>query len=449
MRLSSASALAAWLAAIAQAAEPPQFLVDKLSFGYTPRINDKGQQSVPQFSIQGVPGVPEVLSNKVILTQPAPGNARGAVWADNTNNYKEWIADVDFRVNGPERGGGNLNIWLARRGVQDIGSASIYTVEKFDGLALVVDRSGGGAGMIRGFLNDGTTDYKTHHSVDSLAFGHCDYSYRNLGRQSQIKMRQTKNLFKVEIDGRLCFESDKISIPPGYTFGITAASAENPDSFEVFKLVVMTADLNAQHEAAPPQQQQQQQKQQQDSQQQFFGGGGYDHEKNMPVPPVKDNAWDADLPDQPADSITSSVAQFTDLHNRLQSVNHHLSTIFRSVSAQSSIGEKRHEETSQAINDIKILLGRLDKLDTIMKQVNSMDGEVKKLRGELSQKIKDSENSIKSMMGDTHGTMLEHVAIQSSPKHGKLIFVIIASQVVLVAGYIYYERKKTLPKKYL
>ncbi|KAK6193143.1 hypothetical protein LQW54_012770 [Pestalotiopsis sp. IQ-011] len=447
MRFSRPASLAAWLAGVSVAEAQAQFLVDQLSFGYTGRINDKGQQSVPVFSIQGEPDVPEILSNKIILTQPSPGNARGAVWGDNSNKYKEWVADVDFRVNGPERGGGNLNIWLARRGVQDIGTASIYTVGRFDGLALVVDRSGGGAGMIRGFLNDGTTDYSSHHSVDSLAFGHCDYSYRNLGRPSQIKMRQTQDNFRVEIDGNLCFESSNIQIPAGYNFGLTAASAENPDSFEIFKFVVMTEDLNKQHEEGT-QQQINQQMSQQDQQQQNTGSnpGGHGYEKNMPV---DENGWEQDVADASADSIVSSKSQFADLHNRLQSVNHHLSTIFRKVATQDSIGEKRHEETSTSINELKQLLEKLNKIDALQSHIVSLEREIKTIKQETGNKVRDSENAIKKMLGSSHGDMLLHVADKTQPTHGKLIFVIIGSQIVLVLAYIWYERKKTLPKKYL
>lgn len=359
------------------------------------------------------------------------------------------MADVDFRVNGPERGGGNLNLWLAKQGAQDVGPGSIYTVEHFEGLALVIDRSGGGAGMIRGFLNDGTVNYKTHHSVDSLAFGHCDYSYRNLGRPSQIKFRQGPNSFKVEIDGRLCFETDKVSIPPGYNFGLTAASAENPDSFEIFKMVVMTDDLNA-HGDAPPAQQQQQQKQQQQQQQQHQEPiVNRDAGHGAPPTDNADDPYDNAIPDQSPDTYTTSKAQFTDLHNRLQSVNHHLSTIFRSVATQGTVGEKRHEETSQAIHELKVVASKLDRLDTIQNQLSNLERDLGNLKTEMARKILDSEMNLKRMLGDSHGTMLDHVAVQTSPRHGTLIFVIIGGQVALIAAYIWYERKKTLPKKYL
>ena len=74
-------------------------------------------------------------------------------------------------------------------------------------LSMLTDVQGGG---IRGFMNDGTIDFKHHYAVDSLAFGHCDYAFRNLGRPSRLKIRQEPEFFEVIIDDRLCFSSDKV-----------------------------------------------------------------------------------------------------------------------------------------------------------------------------------------------------------------------------------------------
>ncbi|KAI2626711.1 concanavalin A-like lectin/glucanase [Hypoxylon sp. NC1633] len=442
MRLLQSSTLAFGLATTVKFAEAQaQFLVNDLSFGYTGRINDRGQATVPGFSIQGTPDVPEVLSNKVILTPPHPGNTRGAVWAEQPNKYSSWTADVDFRANGPERGSGNLNIWLARRGNQEIGSSSVYTVNRFDGLALVIDQHGGSGGMVRGFLNDGSTDFKAHQSVDSLAFGHCNFAYRNLGRPSQIKLRQTAQVFKVEVDGRLCFESDKITIPPGYYFGITAAAGDNPDSFEIFKMVTMTENLDVRQEA-PPQQGQPNQNQGQ-------AQTSYGQKPNTQNSRNADAFDDDNIADASADAITSSKAQFADLHDRLQSVNHHLSTVFRQVVSIGSIGEKRHEETSILVNDVKQLLSKLDRLDSIQSDIAKLQRDLRDMKSDINLKVKDSEHAVKNFIGSNHGTMLEHVAVQATPRHGFLIFVIIGTQVMIVGAYIYYERKKTLPKKYL
>ncbi|KAK6952980.1 hypothetical protein Daesc_005277 [Daldinia eschscholtzii] len=449
MRLLRSSTLAFGLATTAKFVDAQaQFLVNELSFGYTGRINDRGQATVPGFSIQGTPDVPEVLSNKLILTPPAPGNTRGAIWADQPNRYLTWVADVDFRVNGQERGSGNLNIWLARRGNQEIGSSSVYTVNRFDGLALVIDQHSGSGGMVRGFLNDGTVDFKAHQNVDSLAFGHCNYPYRNLGRPSQIKLRQTPQVFKVEVDGRLCFESDKISIPPGYYFGITAAAGDNPDSFEIFKMVTMTENLDAKYDAPPPQQQQQQQQQsnQNQAQAQMSYGRNPPNGRNNPN---EGDAFGDSIPDAAANTYTSSEAQFADLHNRIQSTNQHLSTIFRQVASLGNIGEKRHEEVSKSVNDVKQILSKLDRLDSLQNEISKLQRDLRDMRNDINMKVRDSEHAVKSFIGTNHGTMLEHVAVQAAPKHGKLIFVIIGSQVLIVAAYIFYERKKVMPKKYL
>ena len=58
-------------------------------------------------------------------------------------SYLEWTAEVDFRASGQEHAGGNLQIWYIKENQQEIGSNSLYTVGKFEGLVLVVDGYGG------------------------------------------------------------------------------------------------------------------------------------------------------------------------------------------------------------------------------------------------------------------------------------------------------------------
>ena len=57
--------------------------------------------------------------------------------------HSEWTADIDFRATGPERGGGNMQIWYTKDGQKTVGTSSIYTVGKFDGLVLVIDQYAG------------------------------------------------------------------------------------------------------------------------------------------------------------------------------------------------------------------------------------------------------------------------------------------------------------------
>lgn len=176
----------------------------------------------------------------------------------------EWTVDFEFRANGDvERGAGSLQLWYVQDKTQ-VDSSSIYNVGQWDGFSLVFDVHGGKvnhsshlfpetehhsnlqfviqSGSVRGFLNDGVIPYYTHPSVDSLAFGHCEYPYRNLGRPSQIQIKHSQAGLEVHIDGQWCFASPKIQLPAGYTFGVTAASADVPDSFEVFKFVTSVPD---------------------------------------------------------------------------------------------------------------------------------------------------------------------------------------------------------------
>jgi hypothetical protein len=60
-------------------------------------------------------------------------------------------------------------------------------------------------------------------------------------------IKQHDSGFRVDVDGKLCFESSKIRLPLGYNFGITAASAENPDSFEIFKFENVAPSSKEQH----------------------------------------------------------------------------------------------------------------------------------------------------------------------------------------------------------
>ncbi|KAM7207343.1 protein EMP47 [Naviculisporaceae sp. PSN 640] len=444
---------AALVASVAQT--NAQFLVNDLSFGYGVRIAPEGQNSIPNFSLSGNPGHPELLSNKVILTPLMPGNQRGAVWADRTNQHQNWITDVEFRASGPERAGGNLNIWLAKDGPHVVGTSSLYTVRKFEGLVLVVDQYGGSSGMIRGFLNDGNTDYSVHHNVDGLAFGHCVFPYRNLGRPAQIKLRQTDAKFSVEVDSHLCFESDKIRIPTGYNFGITAASADSPDSFEVFKLVVLTEENHSHsssgHEGAsggyaqahdPPKNNNNQQ------QQQHYGRSGQAASNQVP-----DDPYDNKIPDEDADKITSSKAQFADLHNRLQSVNHHLSTIFRQQAQYQSVGEQRHEELSIMIGELKGLLTKLDTLSSIESKIQALENDIRSVRRDVWNKVQDSENAVKNHLTDQHADLHEHVEEKLKKHvrggHTKLILFIILGQAILAGTYVWYKRRRSMPKKYL
>ncbi|KAG5983324.1 hypothetical protein E4U55_000252 [Claviceps digitariae] len=409
-----------------------QILINEQSFGHSGHLTVTDGK-IPHFTLYGQPQLPEILSNKIILTPIAPGNQRSSIWTDSPLTRSTWTADVDFRASGADRAGGNLNIWFAKRGKEEIGFNSVYTVRKFEGLVLVVDSHGGSGGMIRGFLNDGNVDYHSHPLVDKLAFGQCDYYYRNLGRPSQIKLRQTISNFRVEVDGNLCFETDKVSLPAGYHFGITAATPDNPDSFEIFKFVVMS-DSTVSSQVNQGQQQQQQQhnrKQHPD--------GGINSSNDMPEP----------IPDKSADTIQTTKEQFQDLHDRIQVITHQVYSVYFSGIKHREESELQIEELKKTIESLRHDLGALQQLGDIQGKLRSIEGELRSMHNDVRDKLVAHRETLHANLVHHHNSLAQALT-NSVPGHGKLMFFFVFTQIFLVGGYVMYKRHRaTSPKKYL
>ncbi|KAH8653094.1 concanavalin A-like lectin/glucanase domain-containing protein [Tricladium varicosporioides] len=410
------------------------YLNNDLSFGHNGKISPN-MRAVPNWHLMGKPNPPEILSNKLVLTPPAPGNQRGAAWSEKTLQHSLWNVDVDFRATGPERGGGNFNVWYVRNGREEVGTSSIYTAGRFDGLALVIDQYAGSGGFIRGFLNDGTTEYKSHHSVDSLAFGHCTYSYRNLGRPSRLAIRQGPDTFRVEVDGKLCFDSPKIKLPAGNYFGITAASAENPDSFEVFK-VVTTTDSHVPDVVGH-------------SQEPYIKdihGAPSHHEevkKDEHSQQQVHNQQHGDIPsyheDTPASQYHSSAEQFADLHNRLQLMMKHISTLNRDLQTYQTLAAERHESLMTRIHSIEASVKVQEGNPHVMRDIQS---DVRQTKADLHNALDAHVAGLKTAVRDSHHSVLGTLA-KSGTGLGKFVLVVILSQVVVVGAYVIYKRRKS------
>ncbi|BDD55306.1 hypothetical protein MPDQ_007102 [Monascus purpureus] len=396
------------------AAASAQSIIESSSFGLSPN-----RDTIPGWQIGGEGQVPQFLSDKLILTPPYPGNTRGFAWSQSPVSHSEWSVELQFRATGPERGGGNLQLWYAKDGQAKIGTSSIYTVGPFDGFALVIDAHGGTGGSIRGFLNDGSTDYRSHDSVDSLAFGHCIYSYRNLGRPSIIGIKHTNSIFEVTVDDKLCFSTDKISLPAGNTFGLTAATPENPDSFEIFKFILRSS------ETAPPVQQ-----------------GSYQQ-------PITDQ--NVDGAGSTGSESVASGAQLADLRARLELLSHASTNLVRDVNGLSSKSDSRHAELLQQVatkEQLASLDARLQRIeDTLLTIKRDLEG--KDYRSHFNQLQETLKSSHLNLAENLQGT-LHTVITSSAPRMGFFIFLIIAFQALLAGSYVIYKRRRAnMPKKFL
>ncbi|KAL3419148.1 lectin family integral membrane [Phlyctema vagabunda] len=442
------SLASAALVAIAQAS----YLASDLSFGHNGKISPN-LRAIPHFHLIGEPNAPEILSNKVILTPPAPGNQRGAVWSDLPLQNKDWVVDIDFRATGQERGGGNFQIWYVKDGQKAVGTSSIYTAGKFDGLALVIDQYAGSGGYVRGFLNDGNAEYKSHHSVDSLAFGHCEYSYRNLGRPSRIHIRHVGNIFRVEIDGKTCFESSKIKLPLGYHFGVSAASAENPDSFEIYEFVTTTEEHTPEHhDVEVPGHLSDDESKSHESLPSHQETHGSNQEAVNQGHQGGDLPSFSDPPEVPASAI-STDAQFADLHNRLQAMMKHITFLSRDLLNYQETQNKKSAELSNQLTQLSSSLNRLDglqgNLQGIEKKIEYISSDVKQTKSDLHNALDQHVAGLKTAVGTHHENLMANV-VASAPSIVAYTIVVLGSQGVLIVAYLLYKRRKANgPKKYL
>ncbi|KAL3473993.1 concanavalin A-like lectin/glucanase domain-containing protein [Aspergillus californicus] len=403
-----------------------QTVIESSSFGQGVMVAPD-RHGIPGWDLVGEGHTPQILSNKIILTPPYPGNTRGSAWSQTPLSHTEWAAELQFRATGVERAGGNLQLWYAKDGKDKIGSASIYTVGQWDGFALVVDTHSGKGGSVRGFLNDGTTDFKSHSSVDSLAFGHCDYSYRNLGRPSVVRIRHTNAIFEVIVDDQPCFSTDKVTLPPGNTVGVTAATPENPDSFEIFKVVLETATSPV--GKAPPIQQQ-----------------------NTNQQPIAAQPQGGAQQNQPQSNNPGSIdAQFQDLGSRIQLINKGTNNVLREIGNQAGKADTRQNDLLQRLatkEQVASLDARLQRLETILLAIQR-DLEGKDYRDRFNQLHDTLRNSHLSLTENIKDNVLS-VITASTPRMGFFIFLVIAFQVILAGSYIIYKRRRSnMPKKFL
>ncbi|KAJ5672106.1 hypothetical protein N7507_001233 [Penicillium longicatenatum] len=397
-------------------------VIESASFGFGKTISPT-RDSIPGWNINGEGFETSLLSDKLIITPPYPGNVRGSAWAQNPVSQSEWAAEFQFRATGPERASGNLQLWYTKDGQARVGTSSIYTVGPFDGFALVIDTHGGRGGSIRGFLNDGTTDYKTHRSVDSLAFGHCDYAYRNLGRPSVVKLKHTNSFFEVTVDDKVCFSTDKVALPAGNTFGITAATPENPDSFEIFKFILESATGQTIPQGTPQQEKEQQQP-----------------IASQNIPPVTQAGSEKDY-----------SAQFFDLGNRIQLQSKATNAIAQDIKALVTKSESRHGEILRQTvskDQFNSLDARLQRIETLLQNIQrDLEGkDYSSNFNKLHDTLRSSHLSLRENLQDHFLSAIT----ASSPRMGFFIFLVLAFQVLLAVSYVVYKRRRAnMPKKFL
>ncbi|KAK6543838.1 hypothetical protein TWF694_000566 [Orbilia ellipsospora] len=420
------------------------------SFGHQHPISLDGGKSIKNFEILGSP---QILSDRVLLTPPQPGNQRSAIWSTVSNHNEDWELHVPFRVSGGERSGGSLQIWYTHRGAPTTGTSTIYSAKPFEGLAIVIDSSSG-SGNIRGYLNDGSTDYSIHHHTQSLAFGQCNAVYRNLGRLSDLKVYYKKEIgLKVLLDDHLCFETNKVQLPSYYRWGISAASAENPDSFEVFGFKVHVDEVKLTHDEIEAQKvvnnEQQDTQRFLDEERQRRNKETAQNSARMAEGKHKEFHSQYEYKDEDAKAFKDNNAQFSDLHLRMQAMTHQIAEV-----------QKVTGEISYTVRHLSELIGELSgvgqdnhgKLGVNLGQIHDRINHMEKTFENFERSLRHEGEKI-NQLRDHHENLPNHIKdamTTHGPRMGFSISILIVFQVMLAIAYVFYKRRKNMaPKKYL
>jgi lectin, mannose-binding 1 len=398
--------------------------VDDFSFGHKGTISPNSF-AIPGFSILGEEYVPQLLSDKVILTPPYGGNKKGAIWTENKNTLSNWQIDLDFRVGVTDQGSGSLQFWYAANGKDSVSTSSLYSVGRFDGLVVVVDTVGGKQ-KIRGFLNDNSVEYRNHQNIESLAFGHCDYTYRNLGEPSHLRVQSTTSGLDVTIDGRPCFNTESVVLPSDYHFGVTAASNDPPDSFEAFKFVLSPA--------TPPVRQQK-------ASWAVHEPNTNQHQQQQAIPQT------GGMPSPDPAALANLDRRVNDLYTLVERTNSLLGQQFESLNNRLS-----QPLSSSPDAPTQAQFASLDaRLNDLSRTLRSLESEIK--TGDHSKQFE----KLSAQVQDLHSGVTEHVpqrlreyVIAHTPRIGFILYSFMLFQTCCIGAWVWYKwRKSTMPKKYL
>lgn len=154
-------------------------------------------------------------------------------------------------------------------------------------------------------------------------------------------------------------------MPPDYYFGITAATAETPDSFEVNKFTVFNSASNTREEPYRP----------------------------PPPPPRFDTQ-----PNTPTSQYGSSQAQFEDLHNRLQTLSNVVETLSQNLNNLAGEVQRQGSDSAGRHNEIiRNLPTTAEKLHSLDAKLDGLDGTIRGLDsrfGYLQTTVKDHHKNL-------------------------------------------------------
>ena len=201
----------------------------------------------------------------------------------------------------------------------------------------------------------------------------------------------------------------QVKVPRNYFLGLTAASADNPDSFEVKSFVVRFpgGELpKGQGGAYHP-----------DSSGTQYGAASHHDPKSQNYNGHPDSGYDSysdkgwywlDKNSHPKDAESSAFKteqeRFQDLHDRVQLLNHQLDIMFHDISVFKETQEERHKELIHwlaPIHDFTSMSKHImERLEVTITSVQH-DVELKEFKEHLEE--------IRALIGESHMSLAQHL----------------------------------------
>lgn len=163
----------------------------------------------------------------------------------------------------------------------------------------------------------------------------------------------------------------QVSLPAGNIFGMTAATPENPDSFEIFKFVVQSSQSG---ESIPVQQPTNQQQQ--------------------PQQPIVER------------DTAQNTQQFASLDSRIQVLNHATNDIAREIGNQNTKSETQHAELLKRLDEASAFDARLQRIEQALHTIQR-DLEGKDYRDRFAQLQDTLKSSHLSLSENLQGHFLD------------------------------------------
>eukprot|EP00730_Choanoeca_flexa_P014770 TRINITY_DN6578_c0_g1_i2.p1 TRINITY_DN6578_c0_g1~~TRINITY_DN6578_c0_g1_i2.p1 ORF type:complete len:370 (+),score=101.47 TRINITY_DN6578_c0_g1_i2:67-1176(+) len=193
-----------------------------------------------------------VISDDFIRLTPDRQSKRGALWNSKPTKVEEWEVTLKFHVHGQGKNlfGDGFAFWYTQE--KNMLGDVFGSKDHFHGLAVFFDTYSNqqihhrrGA-YVSAMINDGTIDYDHDADGTHQELASCSASLRNKEQDTYARISYRKNTLKVELDTEgddkwtMCFFAADVYLPPGYYFGLSAATGDLADNHDI--IWVQTAD---------------------------------------------------------------------------------------------------------------------------------------------------------------------------------------------------------------